>query len=54
MASATSSFPVPVSPWMSTVVSEGATCRIRKRRYFIGSLCPSSSLDPSTAWIFSR
>ena len=52
IASATSS--VPVSPRMRTVVSEGATCRMRKCRYFIGSLCPSNSPDPSTDWIFSR
>ena len=42
-ALATTSFPVPVSPSISTVVDRGATSRISRANSSIGSLCPIMS-----------
>ena len=43
MARATSSLPVPLSPWMSTVVSLGATVRMLSSTRCMGGLWPTIS-----------
>ncbi len=40
MALATSSLPVPLSPWMSTVLETGAICSILTSTSWIGALSP--------------
>src|SRR5438445_441197 len=47
MARATSSLPVPVSPWMRTVLSVGATCAISPR-----SRCTAGE-SPTMSWRIS-
>ena len=57
MARATSSLPVPVSPWMSTVVSVLATEAASASTFLMAGLCPTtSSNEDSTSlcrWRFS-
>ncbi len=41
MAEATSSLPVPLSPWTSTLASEAATTRMSSKTFCIFSLLPT-------------
>ena len=48
MALAANSLPVPVSPWISTVASVGATLWMMLKTSFIGALLP---IMPRLAWV---
>ncbi len=48
-ARATSSLPVPDSPWISTVASVGATLRILLNRSCIGAQWPMMPMSPCAA-----
>ena len=54
MARAMSSFPVPVSPVMSTVESVGATCRTCPSNSSSGALRPTISSNPWCCFTSSR
>ena len=54
MARATTSFPVPLSPVISTVASVGATISISSTTFFMAGLLPISSVLGKTSWRFSR
>src|SRR5215467_3965819 len=54
MARATSSFPVPVSPWITTVASQRENFLVNSRAYRNAGDCPTRLRSPKSSMLYSQ